>query len=438
MSVFKLRRPKSQWKSPTEPAYYDTYYFKLHGEGGKQILRTTHATDKAAAEKVESAAKRKVKTSGWQALLDALEPGKARRTLATLGDIEAAYMDEAVQLVRNAHQARANVASLFRLVAYAMNLWTTAAAGQQGVKAGRKIHDIERIRKLSSGVLTGDLVRRYFAARQGGELDLSHRKAENISINSTLGAARQLFSRRSKSYKMRDLKLPDLKGFQEEPPLPKADSEAQPLTGDQWEMMVEAAKQLADRELALVNQLLRVTGMRTAEITAMHASWLVPEGTGWAIEIKDRSEKWDVAADGAGKGRLLVPEWSQKGVKNRKVPVPPDLVELLRSRPDYLIGPDLSTTARRQLVAKKHNFWLKGMIGGRGEKVQGNHRLRDTVCSALWSLYGPSAAQEAAGHVSPVTTSKHYAKHMSTVPAGMVEELAVWAPGNVVSLRGEG
>jgi integrase len=89
-------------------------------------------------------------------------------------------------------------------------------------------------------------------------------------------------------------------------------------------------------------------------------------------------------------------------------------------------------------VAKKHNFWLKGMIGGRGEKVQGNHRLRDTVCSALWSLYGPSAAQEAAGHVSPVTTSKHYAKHMSTVPAGMVEELAVWAPGNVVSLRTEG
>jgi hypothetical protein len=41
-------------------------------------------------------------------------------------------------------------------------------------------------------------------------------------------------------------------------------------------------------------------------------------------------------------------------------------------------------------------------------------------------------------HVSPVTTSKHYAKRMATVPAGMVQELALWVPGNVVSLRTEG
>ena len=60
------------------------------------------------------------------------------------------------------------------------------------------------------------------------------------------------------------------------------------------------------------------------------------------------------------------------------------------------------------------------------------------MCSALWSLYGPTTAQEAAGHVDPKTTSKHYAKRMATVPAGMVKELAVWAPGNVVSLRAPG
>jgi integrase len=97
----------------------------------------------------------------------------------------------------------------------------------------------------------------------------------------------------------------------------------------------------------------------------------------------------------------------------------------------------MTNTDRSDLVNRTHNAWLKGMIGGLGENVQGNHRLRDTVCSALWSLHGPAAAQEAAGHVDPKTTSKHYAKRMSTVPAGMVRELGVWAPGNVVSLRTE-
>ncbi len=438
MSVFKLRRPKSQWPSPDKPVYYETYYFKIHGEGGKQILRTTHATDRAAAEKVEAAAKRKIKQAGWQGLLDALEPMKARRTLATLGDIADAYLDEAIQIVKEDRAAKDNVASMFRIVACALDLWTVAGTGMKGVKAGRKIHDIARIRKLSSGVLTGELVRGYFRYRQGGELDLSARREENRSINSTLNHARQLFSRRSKSYKMGKLQLPDLTGFMEEPMLPAAECEAHPLTGEQWDMMVKEAARLEDREVALVNQLLRVTGMRSAELVALHSSWLVPEGKGWAIEIRDRHESRAEPKAGEKQGALLVPKWSQKGVKNRKVPVPADLVEQLRSRKGYLIGPDLLPSCREKLVNRKHNYWLKAMIGGLGKKVQGNHRLRDTVCSALWSLYGPSAAQEAAGHVDPKTTSKHYAKRMVTVPAGMVKELELWAPGNVVSIRKAG
>ncbi len=437
MSVFKLRRPKSQWASAEVPEFYETYYMKLHGPDGKQVLRNTHATDKALAGKIEAAARRKIREESWQGLLDALEPTKARRTLATLGDIETAYLLEGVQIVKQDKAARDNVASLFRVVAWAQGLWTAAGEGMKGIKPGTRVHDAARIRKLSSGVLTGELVRAYFRERQGGkELDVSSRKAENRSINSTLNHARQVFSKRARAYKLGKLQLPDLDGFMQEPMLPAAESEAQPLTGPEWDAMVKAAGKLADRELALVNQLLRVTGMRSAELVALHESWLVQEGKGWAIEIRDRKEKRAKPEEGEKEGKVLLPGFSQKGVKNRKVPVPVDLVATLRSRKGFLIGPKMTMTDRSDLVNRTHNAWLKGMIGGLGEKTQGNHRLRDTVCSALWSLYGPSTAQEAAGHVDPKTTSKHYAKRMATVPAGMVKELEPWAPGNVVPMRG--
>ena len=145
-----------------------------------------------------------------------------------------------------------------------------------------KVHDAARIGKLLAGVLTGELVRGYFRERQGGkELDVSSRKAENRSINSMLNHARQVFSKRARAYKMGKLQLPDLDGFMDEPMLPAAESEAQPLTGKEWDAMVKAAGKLADQELALVNQLLRVTGMRSAELVALHESWMVKEGKGY-------------------------------------------------------------------------------------------------------------------------------------------------------------
>lgn len=429
MAVFKLRRPKSAWPSPEVPAFYETYYMKFYGADGEQILRNTHATDKALAEKVEAAAKRKVKAEGWQAMMDALEPTKARQTGALLGHVADAYMDAAVQIVRDEKHARCNVASLFRVVAEAKGIWTVAGRGLRGVAPGTRIPDVEKIRELPASVLTGELVRGYFRSRQGGdELDVSTRAEGNRSINSTLGHARDVFSRKAMSYKMGKLKLPDLTGFLKEPNLPEADAEPEPLTGEQWDAMLAAAAVHADAELVLVNRVLRVTGMRSAEVLNLHRSWMLREGAGWCIEIRTRKEERDAA------GNVTVPGFSQKGVKNRRVPVPADVVEAFAGRTGYLIAPDLTATRRSDLVNRDHNAWLKGMIGGLGERTQGNHRLRDTVCSALWSLYGPAAAQEAAGHVDPKTTSKHYAKRMATVPAGMVRELRVWAPLNVVPM----
>ena len=131
MAVFKLRRPKSQWSAPDQPSYYPDYYFKIRDSSGKQLLRCTSTADKALACKLEAAALRKVKEDGWQAMFDALEPTKSRRTLATLGDIADAYLDEAVRIVKDEKQARCNVASLFRVVAEGTGekCWTVAGHG---------------------------------------------------------------------------------------------------------------------------------------------------------------------------------------------------------------------------------------------------------------------------------------------------------------------
>ena len=73
------------------------------------------------------------------------------------------------------------------------------------------------------------------------------------------------------------------------------------------------------------------------------------------IEIRDRKEKLAEPEAGEKEGKVLVPEFSQKGVKNRKVPVPADLMAVLRKRKGYLIGPGLTNTDRADLVNRTHN-----------------------------------------------------------------------------------
>ena len=87
--------------------------------------------------------------------------------------------------------------------------------------------------------------------------------------------------------------------------------------------------------------------------------------------------------------------------------------------------PEGSVNERKTLVDRKHNAWLKGFIGGAGERGQGNHRLRDTVGSVLWSLDCPAAAMEALGHASVDTTAKHYARKIE-VSEAMRHELRAW------------
>jgi len=404
MAIFK--RLLNGSKSPT-------YFLKFRHEG-KQILLNTHTADKSIAERFERE-QRRLKSEGRAAeALAALQVLRTRRLYASIGDVCAAYLDESVKLIDSDKERRRNAADLRAVVAWANDLWTTHKGGIRGVKIGADIPDLDRIDKLSSGILTGKLVKDYFRARQGGVLDVTSESEGNTSINSTLKHARSVFSSRSMSYKLGELALPDLSSFLKEPFLREGDSEPEPIKETEFAAMLGAWSLLpADDELRLVNLLLRQTGMRSGSVIALERDWLEDLRSGPVLHVRVR------------KG----------GTALYSVPVTEDLASIIRARP---AGPVLRGTEaqRKELVTTKHNAWLKAIIGGAGERAQGNHRLRDTVATVLLSWLGIGAAKLALGHADEKVTLKHYGRLRLDVSAEMKHELRAFErDNNVVAFK---
>jgi len=382
----------------------ETFYFKVHFQG-KQYLRNCFTTDKAKAIQVENAWKRKLREGRAAEFLAALDGQRARRMCCTIGAIVKAWEDDAVRIVKDDKGHRRVAAELRRVVAYARNLWTLNEGGVRGVKLGDRIPDKARIDALPASILTGGLVREYFKARQDGALDVSEAQPGNTSINSTLRQARVAFSRKALAYKYDGLTLPDLSSFMREPMLPQEDSEPAPVRAAEFDAMLAAAA-AAPAELALVNMILRQTGLRSGSVEALRADWLEKLKDGWWMHVRVR------------KGRTAL----------YSVPISRELAAriLRRRRKPAVVLPDGTPGQRRELVHKLHNEWLKGHIGGAGERVQGNHRLRDTVATALLSWLGMDAAKLALGHADEKTTQKHYARLRMDVSEAMKQELAAW------------
>jgi len=246
-------------------------------------------------------------------------------------------------------------------------------------------------------------VRAYYAARQGGVLDVTGPQEGNLSINSTLNHARSIFSARSLSYKLGTLELPDLASFMKEPPLPTLDGEPEPVREAEYAAMLAAWAALpADDELRLVNLLLRQTGMRSGSVAAVERDWLEDLRSGPVIHVRKR------------KG----------GTRLYSVPISEDLAAIIRSRPaGPVLLPKGTDRDRKELVTVRHNAWLKQIIGGAGERTQGNHRLRDTVATVLLSWLGIEAAVLALGHADRKTTLQHYGRLRIDVSDAMKQEL---------------
>ena len=353
--------------------------------------------------------------------MEVFQSVRMRRNVATLGEVFDAYLAEGVRILKDEKSQRRNVNSLRRVVAYALGLWRVHEGGIKGVKIGAMVADEAKIGKLPASVLTSGLREEYFRAAQGGTLDWNEPMEGNVSINSTLGQGCDVFSKNALYHKLKGLALPDLSGFLKGPWLPEEDATPDPLGIDEFTAMVGAANGLyrTDRELWLVNVLLRQTGLRSSYVESARHSWLVKHGGRWWIEIKNRP------AEGTPdeKGRYPVPAFRKKrGTRDQQIPLSAEVARVLRGRKEWLVLPDGTMGQRGELVDKRHNAWLKGIIGGLGERGQGNHRLRDTLASVLWSLDKPTAAQEALGHSSVDTTAKHYGKkiHVSACMKGQV------------------
>lgn len=381
-----------------------TYYFKIRFQG-KQIYRNTWTADKAKATQFEKAWQRKLKEGRAAEFLEALEGVRGRRACCTVGEICTAWETEEVQITKDEKGRRRVSAELRRVVAYAKDMWTEHTGGVRGVKRGDRIPDKARIDALPASVLTRELVRDYFRARSGGVLKVSEAQDGNTTINSTLRQARTIFSRRAMAYLYGGLTMPDVSGFMTEPLLPVDDIEPDPVREREFAAMLAAAAE-APAELALVNMILRQTGLRSGSVEALRADWLEKMRDGYWMHVRVR------------KGRTAL----------YSVPITDELAEIILSRKDApaVVLPDGTPAQRHDLVHKAHNEWLKRIIGGTGERVQGNHRLRDTVATALLSWLGMEAAKLALGHADEKTTQKHYARLRMDVSEEMQEELKAW------------
>jgi integrase len=319
--------------------------------------------------------------------------------------------------------ARRNVTDLALVCAYGLDLWTKNEGGRKGVKVGAKVPDMERIRKLSCGVLKEDLVNRYFLARQceagmnAGKVVWIEAKA-NASWNKTLAHACDVFGEEARRHAFKGLSLPDLAGFIKAPRLPEAEALPEPFLSAEFARLCEAFDALRETnpDLWLLNLIMRQTGMRPRYVMGLRGSWLVERENGeWSIQLKSRPE------EGFGKKK-----GKKSATLNQWVPVS-ELVrsEIVARGMGLTIAGGLTKSARVALE-KQHNALIKKLVGDEGSHGQGAYRYRDTVASVMADQKGVEGAQLALGHKSALTTLQHYVGALPGVSGLMRAELAAW------------
>jgi integrase len=319
--------------------------------------------------------------------------------------------------------ARRNVTDLALVCAYGKDLWTINDGGRKGVKVGARVPDLDRIQKLSCGVLTEGLVESYFVARQseagltGGQM-VNIEAVQNAAWNKTLGHACDVFGEDARRHAFKGLSLPDVSGFVKAPRLPEVEALPEPFSAVEFAELCGTfdALRVSQPDLWLLNLITRQTGMRPRYVMGLRGSWLV-EGDGgrWFIELKSRPEE----GFGKKKGR-------KSATLNQLIPVT-DMVraEIQRRGPGLTVGAALGKSARADL-GREHNALIKRVVKDEGSHGQGAYRYRDTVACVLGFLLGLEAAQRALGHKTALTTLQHYTRDLPRVSDLMRAELAAW------------
>lgn len=398
MIVFRRLRPDGS----RDPEFSVKFSYR-----GRQVLRKTPFRDARKAQAFGNRIKDGLMMDEADVVMEALETIRRRNVWATIGHVAERILDEGVKLRKTSRDTRRIINDLRLVVAHAKGWWTTHKGGVRGVKIGTMIPDVAKVDAMPTSMLNGELVRQYFAARLGSEvLDWVTPGEGNRSINSTLSHARDAF-RGNCRVVLQGLKLPDLTDFMTHRMLPQEGGEPEPIEGNAFRAMCVAARLLrqTDEEMWLCNVIFRRTGMRSGSVLAFRSDWLRQLQDGWWIQVRER------------KG----------GTAMYEVPISDWLAERIRARGAGLVlWRGLSDNARAEKVNKAHNEWVKRIIGGAGERVQGNHRCRDTVATGLMCWMGWEVAKEALGHERSDTTRRHYARLRMDVTQGMRREWAAW------------
>lgn len=414
MGVYrKLKQPcfcgnaPSDWHSCTCPRSDEFYVrFEVMGEVIQQKL--TGITTEKEALTVEQGMERKAKQGHGQELLDFMRERKCRDTFCRIGTILDAAMDPDSGIFKDPKYARRYCQALLLVIARGLDMWTVydGSAKTFGRKLGSQIADEVRIRKLSSSVLDGDLVRKYFRACTG-RLDWNRPFPENTSANSTLGHARCLFTEKMRTLKLDHLKFPPALtkegGFLRHALLPELQPEPAPLTIPEFQAIVEAAEKFKDHaefgHRYIINLALRQTGLRSGSVEHVHRDWVHKFNEGYMMEVRK----------------------VKGGTAQYSIPITEELATMILASEDYLIPGD--DAARGRLV-QEHGTWMASLVAAPARGFQSNHRLRDTVAAICYSWLGRDAAVEMLGHSSRAINAKSYARLRIDVSDLMKTELA--------------
>jgi integrase len=253
----------------------------------------------------------------------------------------------------------------------------------------------KELAKLTLEDVGPKLWRDFQAAKQGGKLDLSTRRRENIAINSAVSMARSLFIAKLRpEYAEHGIQLPADASLAVNLPTPSLlPSPADDAGFCQW---FEDCSTPHDA-LWLAAGLARFAGLRRSEIAALTPAWIVQSNQTFYVQMGDRAE------------------YLTKTGQVYRAPI------LRASLAQHLLALPFDRPAVQPETADRRT-WIERTLPGilkrwTGKARKPTHRLRGLYADDVARIYagareaalaGIQAASQALGHTSTETTTQHY------------------------------
>jgi hypothetical protein len=361
----------------------DNFWVKF-SFGGRVVFRSTGVNAKGMAAECGRKMLRAAIENRW----DALDATKLRndKPLASIGSLMERYREQ-IHTYNLTIEAR------------------TVTGVVSAVKSVLKRVYPGDVEKLSSGVLTEQLVEKFFAeyVKEAGD-DYLARDSKIRGANATLRNARSMFSAHGmKCY--RGLNLPDLTKFLKTRIVEDPDVRHEGIPDEvMWEI-VQAAECLRSEcpPLYVAHLLYRHLGMRNDEVENSRVEWIVRRPG--EVFLPD-GERREIAGYMSIKRRSY---WIPKR-STGDVPISPDVMAIIdelsagKGANDYLIDAP-HPTARYDLVYLDHGDFVRPWLEAFPKK---SYELRRWAATRVAKRQGEEFAERFLRHKSTTTAGRHY------------------------------